>query len=376
MTYWPLAEVLKQHLGSADDEPEAVVRAKLGDREILAVTLGVEPPSGLHPLAVQERLHGEWVDLLDSIADTAPFILVIEDLHWAEEPLLELIERPRREVAGPLLLMTIARPELLDRRPQSGAGGRNTTQLWLEPLSAQNGSQLLQRLLDVELPERLRREVLERAEGNPFYLEELLATLIDRGLMERGTVLSDELAIPDSVQSVLAARIDLLDPAAKAALQAAAVVGRVFWAGPVVELTDTTEIDWRSLEDRDFIRRRAGSTLAGEREFAFKHALTREVAYAGPPKARRGRLHAVFADWIERTGESRDEYAPLLAYHYAEAVRPEDVDLVWPGDDDRELEAVRGKARLWLRRAADLARSRYAIDEQDRPASEGRRARA
>ena len=369
VTYWPLAEVLKSHLGSSDDEPEELVRAKLGEREILAVTLGLEPPAGLHPLAVQERLHGEWVDLLASIAEQRPVILVVEDLHWAEEPLLELIERTRREVAGPLLLMTTARPELLDRRSEWGAGGRNTTQLWIEPLSAKAGTQLLEELLDTQLPVPLRRVVLERAEGNPFYLEELLATLIDRGLLERRAdswaVLDSSagLAIPDSVQSVLAARIDLLDPVAKAALQAAAVVGRVFWAGPVTELTGTADIEWRTLEDRDFIRPRAHSTLAGEREFVFKHALTREVAYAGLPKARRGRLHATFAEWLERTGENRDEYAPLLAHHYAQAVRPEDVDLAWP-DLEEELEAVRAKAALWLRRAADLARSRYAVEEQ------------
>src|SRR5262249_58344880 len=130
--------------------------AKLGEREILAVTLGVEPPSGLHPLAVQERLHGEWVDLLESVAERRPVILVIEDLHWAEDPLLELIDRVRREVTGPLLLMTTARPELLDRRSEWGAGGRNTTQLWIEPLSARDGTQLLEQLVDTQLPDRLR----------------------------------------------------------------------------------------------------------------------------------------------------------------------------------------------------------------------------
>src|SRR5262245_6976490 len=362
VTYWPLAEVLKRHLGSSDDDAEALVRAKLGEREILAVTLGLEPPAGLHPLAVQERLHSAWVDFLESVAAERPVILVVEDLHWAEDPLLELIERLRRDVAGSLLLVTTARPELLDRRAQWGAGGRNTTQLWIEPLSVNDATELLEQLFGTELPSHLHHVVLERAEGNPFYLEELLATLIDRGLLERDS--AADLAIPDSVQSVLAARIDLLDPAAKAALQAAAVVGRVFWVGPVAELTGSVDIDWRTLEDRDFIRRRPGSTLPGEREFMFKHALTREVAYVGLPKARRGRLHATFAEWLERVGENRDEYAPILAHHYAEAVRPEDVDLAWLDDEQHELEAVRARARLWLRRAADLARSRYAIDEQ------------
>ena len=370
VTYWPLAEVLKSHLAGSEDDPEQVIRAKLGERQILAVTLGLEPPAGLHPLAVHERLHGAWVDFLEELAAERPVIVLVEDLHWGEEPLLDLIDRVRREVAGSLLVIATARPELLDRRPEWGAGGRNTTQLWIEPLSSRDGQQMLEQLLDAELPVQLRRLVLERAEGNPFYLEELLATLIDRGLVQRRdgrwVVLdpSDRFAVPDSVQSVLAARIDLLDPAAKAALQAAAVIGRVFWAGPVAELTGTPDVEWRTLEDRDFIRRRARSTLAGERECTFEHALTREVAYAGLPKARRGRLHAALATWLERIGESRDEYAPLLAHHYAEAVRPEDVDLAWPGDSEAELEPLRAKARSWLRRAADLAQSRYALDEQ------------
>src|SRR5262249_18116008 len=161
---------------------------------------------------------------------------------------------------------------------------------------------------------------------------------------------------------VLAARIDLLDDAEKSALQAAAVIGRIFWTGPVYELVAGIEPDLRVLEDRDFIRRRSGTSLEGEPEYAFKHALTREVAYAGLPKARRARLHATFAEWIARTGGGRDEHVPLLAHHYAEAVRPEDADLCW-GDDPDELERLRAQAVIWLERAGDLAIGRYEIDE-------------
>jgi DNA-binding SARP family transcriptional activator/class 3 adenylate cyclase len=370
VTYWPLGEVLKSHLAILGSDPEEVVRARLGEREILAVTLGLEPPSGLHPLVARERLHTGWVAFLEELVAERPAAVLVEDIHCAEQLLLDLLDRLRREVAGPLLLVATARPELLDRRPDWGAGGRNTTQLWLEPLSSQDAEQMLEELLEAELPARLRRLVLERAEGNPFYLEELLATFIDRGLLERnsggGWIARDpptDFAIPDSLQSVLAARIDLLDPTAKAALEAAAVVGRVFWAGPVAELLGGVEIDWLALEERDFVCRRPGSTLAGEREFGFKHTLTREVAYSSLPKARRGPLHAVFAAWVERLGDGRDEHAPLLAHHYAEAVRPEDVDLAWPGEEE-EVEWLRAKALLWLRRAAGLAGARYALDEQ------------
>lgn len=369
VTYWPLGDVLRSRLGILESDPEAAIRARLSDRAILAVTLGLEPPAEQHPLVARESLHAAWVEFLAELAGERPAVVVIEDLHWAEEPLLDLLDQLRREVEGPLLLVATARPELLDLRSSWGAGGRNTTQLWLDPLSEEYAELMLSQLLETDLPEGLRRLVLARAEGNPFFLEELLATLIDLGLLERterGWRVSDpprEFAVPDSVQSVLAARIDLLDPMAKAALQAASVVGRTFWAGPVAELLEGAEIDWRTLEERDFVRRRARSTLAGEREFAFKHALTRDVAYSSVPKARRARLHAAFAAWIERVGEGRDEHAPLLAHHYAEAVRPEDVDFAWAGEEP-EVERLNAKARSWLRRAAGLAGSRYAVDDE------------
>ena len=147
-------------------------------------------------------------------------------------------------------------------------------------------------------------------------------------------------SVPDSVHAVLAARIDRLPPVEKAALQAAAVIGRVFWPPPVIHLLDGVEPDFDLLEERDFVRRRSGSSVAGEKEYAIKHALTREVAYASIPKARRGRLHASLGDWLNEGERTRDEYASLLAYHYAEAVRPEDSDLVW-ADERAEYLRIR-----------------------------------
>jgi len=209
---------------------------------------------------------------------------------------------------------------------------------------------------------------VERAEGNPFFVEELLGALLEAGVLERenGRLRVHELpkgfSVPDSVHAVLAARMDRLPAREKAALQAASVVGRIFWDGPVIHLLDGEEPDLGLLEERDFIRRRGGSSMAGEREYAIKHALTREVAYAGIPKARRGRLHAAFADWLTATDRAKDEHASLLAYHYAEAVRPEDADLAWAGRPD-EVARLREKAVTWLRRAAVLARGRYEMEE-------------
>jgi DNA-binding SARP family transcriptional activator len=369
VTYWPLGEILKEHLGLLESDPEESVRERLGGRDILALTLGLESSVDLHPLVARERLHDAWVELFEEFVAERPAVVLVEDLHWAEEALLDLLERLLREVRGPLLLVTTARPELLGRRPAWGGGHRNATTLSLEPLGSEEAATMLAGVLGVELPIALRDTFLERAEGNPFFLEELLASLVDRGVLERSQTgwavrqPDADVAVPDSVHAVLAARIDLLEPVEKAALQAAAVIGRVFWAGPVSELLGGAEPDFRVLEERDFVRRLPRAGIAGEREFSFKHMLTREVAYASLPRATRARLHAGFATWLEQFGEGRDEHAPLLGHHYAEAVRPDHVDLAW-GDDPGEAERLQAKAVAWLRRAAALAFARYALDEE------------
>src|SRR5215211_5534197 len=321
ITYRALAEILKEHFGILESDAPEVVRARLGPREQLGLTLGLEPAEEMHPLAAREALHDAWVDFLGELAAERPAVVLVEDLHWAEEPLLDLLERLARDVHAPLLLMGTARPELFERRPAWGGGRRNASLLWLEPLSSEDSARLVDEELAGALPERLRSLVVERAEGNPFFGEELIGTLVDRGLLERtnGGWTVHELAhgfeVPDSVQAVLAARIDLLPPLEKSALQAASVVGRVFWEQALQQLLSGAEPDLALLEDRDFIRGRAGSSMAGQREYAVKHALTREVAYASVPKARRARLHAALAEWVESEAVGQGEIAPLLAHH-------------------------------------------------------------
>lgn len=368
ITYWALGEILKEHLGLLDSDRPETALGRLGRREILGLALGLDVAAGLHPLGARERFHDAWVDFLGELGVERPLVVLIEDVHWAEEPLLELLERILRDVAAPLLLVCTGRPELLDSRPSWGGGRRNSTILGLESLTEADAGLLLEKLLAAELPARVRSLLVQRSEGNPFFVEELIGALIDQGLVEQQNggwavrEVPEDFAVPDSVQAALAARIDLLREPEKAALQAAAVIGRVFWPGPVRELVGSVEPDFDVLEERDFIRRRAGSSIAGEREYAIKHTLTREVAYASLPKARRARLHAAFAAWIERIGEGRDEWAGILAHHYAEAVRPEDADLAWPGEN-AELVRLRAKATSWLRHAARLSMGRYEIDE-------------
>jgi class 3 adenylate cyclase len=364
--YWALGEVLKEHLGLLESDAPEVALDRLGAREIVGLTLGLDVARDLHPLAARDRFQDAWAEFLTDIVAARPAVVLVEDIHWAETQLLDLLEYLLGTVKGPLLMVVTARPEFLERRPGWGArvGGEL---IELEPLSAQDAVRMLDEMFAGGLPAELSPMVVGQAEGNPFFVEELLGVLIDRGLLTQQNgdwVLHDlprEFTVPDSVHAVLAARIDLLGAAEKSALQAASVIGRVFWTGPVYELVEATP-DLRVLEDRDFVRRRAGSGMAGEREYAIKHALTREVAYESLPRARRARMHAAFGAWLERRGPGRDDLASLLAHHYAEAVRPEDADLAWGGEHE-ELERLRGKALLWLERAAQFAMRRYEIED-------------
>src|SRR5262249_54919152 len=218
-----------------------VVLDRLGDHRALGMTLGLDLGEDLHPLAARERLHDAWAAFFGELVREKAAVLLIEDLHWAEDDLCDLIETLIRQVDGPLLVITTTRPELLERRPGWGRG-RHCSHVVLDVLTRDDAVKLVEQLLGSVLPAPLRDVVVARAEGNPFFVEELVATLIDRGVLERRNGAwsyeepSEGFEVPDTVQAVLAARIDLLPAADKAALQAASVIGRVFWTGPVYEL--------------------------------------------------------------------------------------------------------------------------------------------
>lgn len=365
-TYWPLAEVLKEHLGIMENEATEAILDRLRPRQILGMTLGLDVGTDLHPLVARDQLQDAWISFVEEMAAERPLVILIEDIHWADDLLLDLLERLLTDARGPLLLVATARPEVAEQRPRWGKGVSGSSVV-LEPLAAAESREMLTDLLGTVLPPGLEA-VVDQAEGNPFFVEELLGTLIDRQLLERTTgtwqlaELPADFHVPDTVQAVVSSRMDLLEAPDKEALQAAAVIGRIFWAEPVYELVTEGAPDLRTLEDRDFIRRRLASSMAGQREYAIKHALTREVAYDSIPRSRRAGLHAGFARWAERTAGSADEVAPILAHHYAEAVRPDDADLAWSG---REAEAadLRSRAVDWLKRAAGLAISRMEIDD-------------
>ncbi|HEU5207225.1 MAG TPA: AAA family ATPase [Gaiellaceae bacterium] len=367
ITYWPLGEIVREQLALREGAPAEDLEGALAGREILGLALGLDVAPDLHPLDAREQLHLASVRFVEELALERPTVLLVEDIHWAEPDLLDLLERIVSDVRAPVVLLSTARPDMLVERPAWGSAKRNSTVLWLGPLPPAAAAQMLDEMLSAALPEDLRRSVVQRADGNPFFLEELVGELVDTGaLVESGGVwvlgMPDAtLPMPDTVYAVLAARIDRLPSTEKAALQAGAVVGRVFWKTPVVHLLDGEEPDFGILAERDLVTERRGAR-SDDREFAIKHALTREVAYGSIPKARRGRLHASFAEWLEQSTAGADDRASLLAYHYSEAANPDDVDLVWAGDPDG-LSRVRERAVHWLSRAGRLARGRHEMDE-------------
>ena len=354
VTYWPLAEILKGYAGIFDSDPTDLVLDKIRSaaervitrdvhddpaRAIAALrwTLGIEDPerpaSPIDPRRARDEAHGAWRSFLSALSKEQPLVVVVEDIHWADPVLLDLLDSLAERIVGPVLLLCPARPELTEGRPGWGGGRRNVSTISLQPLSDTDADRLIRLLLTVEeLPAKVRQRILERAGGNPFFLEEIVRHLIDEGMIAReddrwraGPGIED-IAIPDTVQGVLAARIDLLEPADKRALQRAAVVGRVFWPGPVRRLLNgdrsSLEDAFARLEGRDLILSRLGSALAGEPEFIFKHVLTRDVAYETLPRRERPAAHVTVAAWIEETaGDRREEFIDLLAYHYAEAHR-------------------------------------------------------
>jgi class 3 adenylate cyclase/tetratricopeptide (TPR) repeat protein len=324
ITYWPLAEMVKAAAGISDDDPTAEAVEKLreacGD-DAVADLLGLA--SGVLDAVSDERSAQEisWAAQAWSaeLADAQPLVLGFEDIHWAEEPLLDLIEHLAERVRGvPLLVLCLARPELYDLRPDWGGGRLRALAIELEPLRQQESEELVDALLEEQqhLSTAERTALLEKTEGNPLFLEETV-----RMLAESGADRVDG-RIPDTVQALIAARIDRLPRRAKSALQRAAAIGRVFWGGAIEALSpDGEDVDVAidELVGRELITRESRSTISGEQAFRFKHVLIRDVAYAGLSKSARAELHNGFAVWLHDRGA--DELLEIRAYHLDQATR-------------------------------------------------------
>ena len=313
--------------------------------ELLAATIGASDAD----VADRNAMFAAWRTALELAAAERPLVLIVEDLHWSSDSLLDLIEfilQPRAD--APMLMIALTRPELLDRRPNWGGGRRNHVSLALEPLDEGSLERLVENILDGPAPD-LVEVVVRRSEGNPFYAGEIVRSMIERGvdLRDPAAVAQAAAGLPDTVQATVLSRLDQLDPASRRVLQLGAVFGRGFVAEAVAalepgladELVDAVE----RLVERDLLRPVAHG------ELLFRHILIREVAYGTLPRAERSVHHLAAGQWLEASASGReDELAELIAYHYREAA----VLAAAGGAPDLE---VRGRAVRWLRRAGAVA---------------------
>jgi len=379
ITFWALGEIVKAEAGIFESDDQTDAGAKL---DAMLGTLFTEeaerawfgsclaPLVGLGddaPTVSREEAFTAWRRFLEAIAARRPFVLVIEDLHWADGALLEFVEHlVDWSLPVPLLLLCTARPELFERQPSWGGGKRNATTISLSPLSTEESGRLLHLLLDrTLLPAETQSVLLERAGGNPLYAEQFA-----RMLQERGDV--EGLTVPETVQALMTARLDTLRPELKVLLHDAAVVGRIFWSGAVAAIGERDSAAIRralnELVHREFIRPIRVSSIDGEDEFAFWHALVRDVAYQQIPRSPRADKHVAAARWIEQTaGERVADHAETLVYHHGEALdlaraagvaRPEIAEslrrvLVLAGE--RAFQFATEAAEAHYRRALDLS---------------------
>jgi class 3 adenylate cyclase len=286
--------------------------------DLILATIGItgdgQSSAGIND---RESIFSAWRLLIEVFASQAPRIIIFEDLHWASESMLDLVEHITNvRTQAALLLIALSRPELLDRRPNWGGGRQNFTSLALQPLTTKQTQDLVQRLA-ADMPEAVRKRIIERSGGNPFFALELIRSLIERGLSREATSLD---ALPDTVHAAVLARIDQLTKTERAALQVASVATRTIRAAmlqTVLAEYSRQEIEEAllGLQMRDMIVPVEGDA------FTFRHILIRDVAYGTLSRSERVRLHSKIADWLETAaGERVDEYIEVLAYHYREAV--------------------------------------------------------
>ncbi|HZA83892.1 MAG TPA: AAA family ATPase, partial [Actinomycetes bacterium] len=337
---------------------------------LVGLATAAEAPAG------REESFMAWRRFLQLVAAQGPLVLVIEDLHWADPALLEFLEQLLDQAGtADLLVVVTARPELLDRRPGWGAGRPNATTVSLAPLDDEQTAVLLAALLGRSmLPAEVQSLLLERAGGNPLYAEEFVRLLTDRGLLTRHghLVRASDLPPPDTVQALIAARLDTLAPEHKTLLQDAAVFGKVFWSGALAAMGGAPEEEIRDglaqLERKELIRAAQLSAVEGEAEYSFWHALIRDVVYAQLPRTGRSRRHRAAAEWIQTlAGDRVADRAELIAYHFtqalvhARAAREPDLArlqalarpaLVLAGDSAMGLDVARAEA--YYRQALEL----------------------
>lgn len=413
ITYWPLADMLRAYCGiQALESPEAararlvqcvtrtLSRAGRGDdpaliAAYLGYTIGIESRSrhnSLLPADVQQKQEGllrAWKTFFEALAQPTGLILLIEDIHWADDALLDLIEFvAERAMDVPLMLLCTARPELLDKRPEWGGGKRNYVTIGLDALSPVATQQLMRELLPGgTVPQSLRQGIVQKAEGNPFYIEEIVRMFVDLGILVRanapdaGWQVAPEWAgqsevydpgIPDTVQGVLNARLDLLAAEELDVLQHAAVIGRYFWPSALVALAPHLErarldVTLQSLIEKELLifADHSATSVAPPNEpiYSFNHALTREVVYGAIARTRRAHEHERVAAWLETLAQGREEeFAELLAQHYRQYYIQANLSRT---RNAPRRQAVLAKVVHYLMMAGDQAAARHASGKAD-----------
>jgi predicted ATPase/class 3 adenylate cyclase len=381
ITYWPVREIISAAAGIEDDDAPDTARARIetltrdatSDGDLLADRIaqlvGLAPAS-----APAEEVAWAVRKLLEALAARRPLIVVLEDIHWAEPTLLDLIDHVAdlsRDAS--MLLLCMARPDLLDRRPGWGGGKLNATTIQLQPLEEHESERLIGNLLGrTGLPEDVLAQIVASAEGNPLFVEEMLSMLIDDGHLIR----KDEgwmpvgnigvAGIPPTIHALLATRLDQLGEEERRVLERASVIGQVFYRGALVALSaepvrETVGAVLEALVRKDLIRPERSEEFGREQSYRFRHTLIRDAAYEAISKERRTHLHETFAAWLEQAvGDRVTEYEEILAYHLEQAVQQRS-----------ELGPLDEHTRAVGRRAADLLASagRRALGRNDLPAS-------
>src|SRR5919198_354903 len=345
VTFWALGEIVKAEAGMRGTQDPDVAASKLG----AAVAAVIDDPDDaewverhlrvLVGLEGEETLFGDrkaeafaaWRRFIERLAQRRPTVLVLDDIHWADEALLDFVEHLLAWASDvQLLVLCTARPELFERRPAWRADSSGSRVVALEPLSDADTHQLFEALLGMaRLPDETRSALLTGAAGNPLYAEEFVRMLVDRELLvqrdgEWQLAEVGDFPVPDSVLGIIAARLDAVPPEDKAVIQDAAVVGKGFLAGAGAHLAErgrwAIEEALRRLEQRQLIRRRHESSVAEATEYVFEHALIRDVAYRTIIRPMRAAKHRRAAEWLSSLAGGVADRADEIAHHYLTAL--------------------------------------------------------
>jgi class 3 adenylate cyclase len=349
VSYWALAEMVKAQAGILETDSDEEAEAKLAraveqliDDDADWVLSHLRPLVGQGAAGgSQEEAFAAWRRFFEALAEEHALVLVFEDIQWADDGLLDFIEHLVDWVRDvPLLILCTARLELLERRPAWGGGKVNAATVALSPLTDDETAKLIW-ALGAETPQ----ELLERCGGNPLYAEQYVRMLAERGSAEE---------LPETVQGIIAARLDSLPAEEKALLQNAAVVGKVFWLGAL----GATEQQLHALQQKEFVQRARRSSVEEQTEYAFKHLLVRDVAYGQVPRVDRAEKHLRTAGWIESLGRPED-HAEMVAHHYANAL-----ELMRAARQNAG--AIADRARAAFRDAGARAATLHALPAADR----------